>query len=652
LFFIAVRYASGATSYSWNTSATTNSIIVNPSSTTNYTVVGTTGTCTSQAVSTISITPSSTVSINGASTICSGDSIRLSAIGANNYLWNNSAITSSVVLNPNITTTYSVIGSVGSCTSMAVATVTVNPNPVPIITGNTAICQGQSTTLTVSGVNNFIWSTGSSANSIIVNPLTNTTYTIISTTGTCTNQAVITVSLTPNPTVSIIGDTIVCSGSQANLSANGANNYIWNTGNVTQNIHLNPIINTTYTVVGAIGTCTNQAVITVGVTPNPVVSVAGNTVICLGQSSTLTASGANNYLWNIGAITASIVVSPVINTTYTVIGTTGNCINSVTLAVLTSNVLLTGNNIICQGKNTTLIAHGSTNYLWSTGATTANVVLSPTITTTYTVVGTTGTCTTEVIDTVYVNSIPYVFIVGDTIICSGQSTKLTASGAGTYMWSTGAVTPSIVVTPKITTIYNIIGTTGTCTSQAIETVHVNPSPKAIYELNPNPITLLAPLVSFINQSTNYTHWVWNFGDDSENDSLNKNPTHFYSTEAGGSYQTSLTLTNQYGCKDEATVLLVVEPEFSFFIPNTFTPNADGRNEVFKGVGTGIENYEFWIFDRWGTCVFSTNDINNGWDGKLKNKTEIVQQGVYIWKVEIKDLLKTSHQFSGTVNLIK
>ena len=645
--------ASGANTYTWNTGATTASINLYPNVTTSYIVIGGVSTCTSQAVFKVKVAQSPTVSIaSNNSVICSGKTISLTASGATNYVWNTGAATANINVSPTITTSYSVIGSMGTCTNQAIATITVNPSPATVITGNMPICSGQNISLLANGANSYKWNTGQTTAGINVSPNLTTTYTVIGTVGSCTDQAVATVSVTATPTVSINGNLNACSGHQNILTANGATNYVWNDGETTASINANQTTTTSYTVMGSIGTCTGQAIATVTVNASPVVSVTGNTLICMGQNTTLTASGAISYNWNTGATTASIVVSPTINAIYTVIGKNGTCSDAASIAVSTSNTSLTGNNIICQGKSTTLTASGASSYLWNTGATTASVVLNPLVTTTYTVVGTTGTCTTQAVETILVNSVPVTTITGNTVICSGQSTTLTASGASTYVWSTGATTYSITVHPKTNTSYYVIGTTGTCTYQTIDSIHVNPSPTAHFTFNPNPATIVDPLIYFTNQSLNYTAWCWNFGDGSAEDSIDINPTHYYNTEVGNSYQASLTLINQNGCKDVITVLLVIQPEFTFYIPNAFTPNKDTRNDLFTGSGIGITSYEIWIFDRWGACVFSSNDISKGWDGTLKNKSEPAKEDIYVWKVEVADLQKTVHEYTGTVTLIK
>ncbi|MBI3518517.1 MAG: PKD domain-containing protein, partial [Bacteroidetes bacterium] len=179
-------------------------------------------------------------------------------------------------------------------------------------------------------------------------------------------------------------------------------------------------------------------------------------------------------------------------------------------------------------------------------------------------------------------------------------------------------------------------------------ITVYPTPIANYTVTPNPGNVLTPLVYFINQSVDYTKWWWSFGDGPFNsDSVNVNPTHFYSDETAQIYNSHLIVANQYGCKDTAYVLVEIGPEFTFYIPNAFTPaNEDNINDVFTGKGIGIVKYEMWIFDRWGANIFYTDDIVKGWNGKVQGKSQEVQQDVYIWKVKLLDVLGKKHDYIG------
>jgi gliding motility-associated-like protein len=181
---------------------------------------------------------------------------------------------------------------------------------------------------------------------------------------------------------------------------------------------------------------------------------------------------------------------------------------------------------------------------------------------------------------------------------------------------------------------------------------VFPKPIANYTVNPNPGTVVTPLEYFTNQSQDYTKWWWIFGDNSAKDSLNVDPTHFYSDETAATYYSVLLVANQYGCMDTAYVPVEIGPEFTFYIPNAFTPsNNDGINDYFNGIGIGIAEYEMWIFDRWGERIFYTNDINKGWDGKVQGKSPEGKQDVYTWKVKLKDVLGKKHDYIGHVTLL-
>jgi hypothetical protein len=252
-------------------------------------------------------------------------------------------------------------------------------------------------------------------------------------------------------------------------------------------VHVTPFFTRVYTVTGsnATGCAGTSATVTVIVNQTPIVSVSGAQSICSGQGTTLTASGANNYNWSTGATTAAITVSPSSTITYTVTGTSNNgCSSSIPVVVTVisvPSVSVSGTETICAGQTTTITASGASTYYWSTTATTASVVLSPTITTTYSVIGSNGGgCNAEVPVTITVNQGPVIGVVGIESICVGQTTTLTASGADNYTWSPGGITTaSIVVSPSVTTVYNITGlvSTGMCTlGYALAEVVVNQPP--------------------------------------------------------------------------------------------------------------------------------------------------------------------------------
>ncbi|HXB40586.1 MAG TPA: gliding motility-associated C-terminal domain-containing protein, partial [Bacteroidia bacterium] len=129
------------------------------------------------------------------------------------------------------------------------------------------------------------------------------------------------------------------------------------------------------------------------------------------------------------------------------------------------------------------------------------------------------------------------------------------------------------------------------------------------------------------------------------------PTHIYSD--ANSFNVILTVTNQYGCKDSVMKTIVVKDEFAFYVPNAFTPNGDGDNETFTGKGTGIGDFEMYIFDRWGNLIFTSNDYKQAWDGKVKDRGDVVQEDVYVYKIRVtEELNRKEHFFEGKISLIK
>lgn len=185
-------------------------------------------------------------------------------------------------------------------------------------------------------------------------------------------------------------------------------------------------------------------------------------------------------------------------------------------------------------------------------------------------------------------------------------------------------------------------------------ITVYPKPVAQYTVTPNPSSVVTPQVDYINQSLDYTKWWWNFGDnDFFRDSINLNPTHYYNTNDARDYYSYLIVANQYGCRDTAYLKVEIGPDFSFYIPNAFSPeNQDGVNDIFTGVGIGIEKYEMWIFDRWGEKIYYTDDIHKGWNGKYKGTDEICKSDVYVWKVRLKNVLGKKLEYVGHVTLVK
>ena len=176
-------------------------------------------------------------------------------------------------------------------------------------------------------------------------------------------------------------------------------------------------------------------------------------------------------------------------------------------------------------------------------------------------------------------------------------------------------------------------------------------PVAAFNYSPQPASTDAPEIKFHDLSVGASAWQWTFDDLNDLTASNLQfPTHLYSDS--GYYCPSLIVQNIHSCFDTIVNCFEITAGFTFYIPNSFTPNGDATNESFSGFGTFISQYDMWIFDRWGNMIFHTDNLYVGWDGKANKGKEIAQIDVYVYLVELKDLNENKHTYRGTVTLVK
>lgn len=198
------------------------------------------------------------------------------------------------------------------------------------------------------------------------------------------------------------------------------------------------------------------------------------------------------------------------------------------------------------------------------------------------------------------------------------------------------------------TLTDAAGCQGEVEKLAYITVYDDPT--AHFTANPGEVTVFDPTYQFIDLSQyNIVSWDWNFNNlGTSND---QNPF-FTFPEDTGSHNITLIVVDNHGCIDTVTHTVIVKGEFGVFVPNAFTPDADGKNDGFHPRGFGISElgYSFLIFDRWGEKIFESNDINEPWYGDYKGK--LVQNGVYVWKLDFLDLNGHNHSQVGKVTIIR
>ncbi|WP_299122888.1 T9SS type A sorting domain-containing protein [uncultured Winogradskyella sp.] len=481
--------ASGGGTYAWNTGDTGASPTFSPNVTTTYTVTVSDeyGNSDSDSVIvTVNDIPDLTVSDN--IIIYEGDTTTLIANGADSYLWNTGETTSSIIVSPTETTTFSVSGSsVNGCQSEAEVTVTVIPQVIADAGNDVTICSGESVTLNASGGGTYAWNTGDTSATPTFTPTATTTYTVIVTDSygnSDSDSVTITVNELPNVTVS--DNIVINEGESTTLIANGAESYLWNTGETTSSIIVNPNLSTTYTVTGFITNgCQSDAEVIVTVIPDFEADAGDDVAICSGESITLEASGGVTYTWNTGDTGATPTFTPTATTTYTVTVTDGygnSDSDSVTITVNElPNVTVSDNVTILEGESITLVAAGAENYQWNTGQTTSAITVSPTQTTTYIVMGIRESCTGDAQVTVFVQDVFEASAGEDESVCDNEiyEVVLTANQGDSYLWSTGETSQSIVVSPSSTSTYSVTVTLGDQQDTDDVTVYVDPSPEVV-----------------------------------------------------------------------------------------------------------------------------------------------------------------------------
>lgn len=178
------------------------------------------------------------------------------------------------------------------------------------------------------------------------------------------------------------------------------------------------------------------------------------------------------------------------------------------------------------------------------------------------------------------------------------------------------------------------------------TIVVYSLPVAQFSIDPKRTDIIDPRITFTDLATpNVTHWDWRFGDGH----TSSEPTMIYAYADTGTYSITFTVVTEYGCTDTAYSKVVIEPHFSFYIPNSFTPNSDRRNDVFRGNGEGYTDHFMSIFTRWGQEIYAGSG-EVGWDGTFKGAP--VEVGVYEYVITLRDWKGNARRYMGHVNLVR
>jgi gliding motility-associated-like protein len=430
-----------------------------------------------------------------------------------------------------------------------------------------------------------------------------------------------------------------------------------------------PANTSTYTVfVTDVNQCTAVDSVIVTVNPLPLLEAGNDTSFCQGGSVHLNATGFGTFLWTppTGLNTVDVpnpIASPAATTSYSVTLTdANNCSSSDALTVTVlglPNATAGADQYLCPGFGVQLSGSGGGSANWSPNATLDNAsilnpVASPVITTTYTLVITDGNgCTGSDIVVVNVSTDPPVDAGADQSVCQGEQVTLGGNPTNipgtSVLWSPSTdlsdVTASNpVCAPQATTLYTVTVTSDTCTSQDVVLVTLQGIAQAAFtmRLEPGCDQLRA---FFTDQSSGAAQWAWDFGDGST--STEQNPQHLFTY--GQPITVTLVVTDNLGCTGSITQTFPTgsfDDLVDYEIPNVFTPNGDGKNDVFTLNSNGFLGpcVNLQVFNRWGQKMFESfgNDIT--WTGRNMAGEECTT-GTYFYTLTLKDM-----SFNGNVYL--
>jgi len=516
----------------------------------------------------------------------------------------------------------------------------------------------------------------------------------------CAIDTIFTISQPPMLTFIYITDSVNCFSGQDGsicITAEGGSQpygYIWSP-NVSTSFCAYNISAGNYTVnISDHNGCDTSALIVVGQPQQIILNTSGDITICNGQTTTISASangGTGNYTftWDNGlGVGSSFNVNPLVTTTYTVAITDANGCSTTpqTLTVTVYppiSVTVTANpQTICLNETTALTAlpiggNGNYTYTWGQGigVSSQTVNVAPSVTTMYPVTVSDNCGSPVGIDSVevIVYPLPIVRFAADTLQgCEPLSVNFTDNSIpviGSWLWDfgdplSGVNNTSTLQNPVhiytqsgIYTVTLTVTTSNGCSATFAHTnmIEVYPTPDANFFMHPDVGSTTDPVITFTDLSTEASYWDWNFGDPGSgtyNTSSEVNPMHSFSTY--GTFTITLWVESSYGCVDSTAKEIFIKQDFSIFFPNAFTPNGDGDNDGWKPDGTGIDedNYQLYIYDRWGEMIFKTNDFYEYWNGKIMNTGQLCEIAVYSWLVYVKDVNSEPYTFKGRVTLVR
>ncbi|MGB4845607.1 MAG: choice-of-anchor L domain-containing protein, partial [Ferruginibacter sp.] len=548
------------------------------------------------------------------------------------------------------------------------------------------ICKGNSIQLTASaGYSIYQWDANPTLSSTTIsNPVATpvsiqTNYYCTATVGTCNARDSIMIQW-PQLYLSSIKDIICKDDATGEIKVSGGfgwvNPVLFSINNMPYQPDSNfinlPAGNYTIKIKDATG-CIDSIDITVAqLFPDLIISnLATTPASCSGNpdgSVTISASGGNGpYQYSTDGINfQSSNIFNLVSGNHTItVKDDNNCITTQNIIILLNNTvtLVAGaDTSICEGKTFQLNPNtNGTTFLWTPAGTLSNPavlnpVASPVTTTEYFITATDGICSRTDSIIILVNPAPVANAGADALTCYQTDLQLNGSGGVDYLWSPvtylndPAIANPVVTAPVSSIIYSlaVIDANG-CNSLKDDSIAVTVTPPALlFAGNDTTIAIRQPLHLFtvdVN-STGFNSYTWSptYGLDNP---FSPNPVAVLDKDI--TYYVSAS--NSIGCTGFDTIKIKAYQGPELYVPNSFTPNGDGLNDVLKVIAIGMKEFHFFrIYNRYGQLIFTTNDSGKGWDGRLKDKLQNI--GTYVWMAEAVDYRGNLIQRKGTVIIIQ
>jgi len=393
-------------------------------------------------------------------------------------------------------------------------------------------------------------------------------------------------------------------------------------------------------------------------------NITGSTALtCSITAINVTATGGATYAWDGGTTPNSASNSFTTPGTYTVTVSTVNGCTGTTSITISQDVTppsvvitnTTGSSVLnCVTTGVNVTASGGASYHWDGGATPATGSNSFALPGTYTVTvtGSNGCTATDGITITQEEPVVLSLVSVSPDHCAqgiGEATVSAVGGSGSYTYTWDGTPLGASVNNLFAGTYQVVASDGQCNDMIAVVVGNVSGPTAVFEPVPDTMFSSNPVFSFHNGSSNASTYLRSFGDG--NSSTVESPTHHYYGEGRG-FAVSLEVTDSYGCKDTVSKVVTIIEDLNIWIPNSFTPNGDGINDVFKrsGVGYSVKGYELTIYDRYGKQQFYSNEFDKGWDGRIDGK-KLNINNVFSYRIVIYDLKGKDNVYTGRVTLL-